>query len=133
MKKIGEVFRCNDIAQMINEIRGVSTRQILNIKKEHAPALNWVTKCVYLDDFQQRSLSHFILSFLRRPFLQPPTLDLILAEYKRLRDFSATSKSTLRKWCRKLAFYNKSGTIKEFTCQCSFMWMLRLQPVTLLK
>ena len=50
---------CNDIAQIIREICGISRKQIFNIKKH----LNWVRKSIYLDNFEQRSLTQLMLNF----------------------------------------------------------------------
>ena len=59
-------FLCKDIAQIFSIICGTSRRQI-NL----SPALNWVEKAIYLDNFEQRFLSRLILSFFHRP---PPQL-----------------------------------------------------------
>ena len=45
-------------------------------KKDPAPAPNRRRKLVYLGNFEQRSLSCFILSFFQRPSPQIQTLDM---------------------------------------------------------
>ena len=55
----------------------------VNLKhKESALALNGGRKTIYIDNFNQRSLSRLILSFFYKTSLQLPTLDIILAECK---------------------------------------------------
>ena len=50
--------------------------------------------------------------FFCRPSPQFATLDMILKECKQLRDFPVMTKSTLRKWCRKLGFcYRRRATL----------------------
>ena len=61
-KKKDKVFDYNDIVQKIREICHNSKRKISNIK-DPAPALSRGKILIYLNDFEERSLSRLILRF----------------------------------------------------------------------
>ena len=69
-EKSDKVFLCNDIAQIIRQMCGISRRQNFNIN------LNRKRKSIYLNKFEQRALSRLTLSFFCRPSPQLPTLDM---------------------------------------------------------
>ena len=61
-EKSYRVSLCDGMAQIRSEIGGTSRKQIFKIK-DPAPALNRGRKSIYLDSFDQRSLSRLILRF----------------------------------------------------------------------
>ena len=62
-------FHCNDISQRSK----IWYYKKANFQEELAPAQNQGRKLIYLDNFEQKSLSHLILSFFSRPSPHHPT------------------------------------------------------------
>ena len=113
MKKL---FLFSVLAQRKSEICGISWRQIFNIKKS---LLHRGRISIYLDNFQQRSLSRLILRwfFFCGSSLQLSTFDIILAECKQLTMSPLITKNTLWKWWRKLRFCISCIIIKPLVYQ----------------
>ena len=75
----GKIFHCNDIGQVMSEICGISRKHFFTHKKAF-PSSKTGRKSIYFENFEERSLSCWILSFYRRPSPQLRTLGVILAE-----------------------------------------------------
>ena len=89
-KKVNDkIFHCNDVAQIIIEICGISRKQIFN-KRELAPVLSRRRNSIYLDEFEQRSLSSLILNSLQNI---ATTQDMILEDANNYRTFQLRVRS----------------------------------------
>lgn len=108
----------------------VSQEGKFSTEKEPAPAQNWGNISICFYEFEQKSLSRFILSFFCRPLPQLHTLDMIFAECKQLLDFPIMSKSSLGKWWRKLGYCYRGVKCK---CISNLIFILCTKSATLLK
>ena len=112
------------MAQIINKISHIShMKAIFSHKKEATSTLNQGRKPIYLQDFDQRSLSCLIIQFFYKTWI---FIDMILAECKQLPNFPVMSMSTMHKWCRKLGLFYMQYN-KTFECVNNFLSMLCLR------